>query len=130
MDERDRRYEERFIGSEKMTAMAQALSKEAISKAEIATEKRFDAVNEMRGSLNDMTSQLMTKAEAVAKFSSLEGKNEEMKKDINSLRESRSGGQAVSAQKQFDIKTILSLFALFGSFVGIIVAVAAILLRK
>jgi hypothetical protein len=35
--------------------------KEAITKAEIATEKRFDSVNEFRGQLNDTIAQFATR---------------------------------------------------------------------
>ena len=35
--------------------------KDAIGKAEIATEKRFDSVNEFRGQLNDTISQFATR---------------------------------------------------------------------
>jgi hypothetical protein len=35
----------------------------AVTKAEIATEKRFESVNEFRGALNDQAKNLMTRAE-------------------------------------------------------------------
>jgi hypothetical protein len=49
--------------SKERVDLALAASKEAVSKAEIATEKRFDAVNEFRGALSDQTNRLMPRAE-------------------------------------------------------------------
>jgi hypothetical protein len=99
MDERDRRYEQRFEAQE--TAIRAALaaaekaldekssvlsnefhehlaqyrhevglafesSDRAISKAEIATEKRFDSVNEFRAQLTDQASRFMPRTESEA----------------------------------------------------------------
>jgi len=55
--ERDRRYTERFDAQEK-----------AVLKAEVASEKRFDGVNEFRRTLSDQAGTFTTRAEMDARF--------------------------------------------------------------
>jgi hypothetical protein len=97
IDERDRRYEERFKAMDEKTGLALTSSKEAVTKAEVATEKRFDAVNEFRGTLSDQAATLLPRAEAAARFTSYDEKIDEIKKDITSLRESNSKSQGRSS---------------------------------
>jgi hypothetical protein len=66
LQERDQRYEQRFADLEKSLTVALAASEKAILKAETATEKRFEAVNEFRQTLSDQAAQFMTRAEAEA----------------------------------------------------------------
>jgi hypothetical protein len=63
MDERDKRYEERFLAQEEAMKTALTSAKEAVTKAEIANEKRFDSVNEFRETLRDQTSTFMPRSE-------------------------------------------------------------------
>lgn len=63
LHEQDRRYTERFHEQEKATAAAFLASKDAVSKAEIATEKRFDAANEFRAQLTDQAATFMPRNE-------------------------------------------------------------------
>ena len=53
MDERDKRYEQRFNASQK-----------AIDEATRANEKRFEAVNEFRGAMSDAARKYITREEA------------------------------------------------------------------
>jgi hypothetical protein len=92
MDERDIRYEQRFQAMDEKTSLALTSSEKAVTKAETATEKRFDAVNEFRGSLKDQAATLFPRSEAETKFSAYDEKFEDVKKEISSLRESRSEG--------------------------------------
>ncbi len=57
--------------SKEATANAFLSAKEALDKAAVATEKRFDAVNEFRGQLKDQQQMLLPRAEAEAKIKSL-----------------------------------------------------------
>jgi len=74
IDERDRRYDQRFIDSKEAvnTALSAAkeavnaaliAAKEAVLKAENASEKRFESVNEFRKTLSDQQTQFATKAD-------------------------------------------------------------------
>ncbi len=89
-DERDRRYEDRFKATDEKTSLALAGSEKAVTKAEAATEKRFDAVNEFRGTLSDQAASLLPRAEANANFRAYDEKIEEMKKQISALRETQT----------------------------------------
>ncbi len=52
-------------------ALALTAADKAVTKAEMATEKRFESVNEFRASLADQTTSLVTKTEFGAKVDSL-----------------------------------------------------------
>lgn len=88
--ERDRRYEDRFKASDERTALALASSEKAVTKAETATEKRFDGVNEFRSALSDQTEKLLPRAEAEVKISALDNKVEEQRKLIVILQQQMS----------------------------------------
>ena len=79
MDERDVRYEQRFKAMDEKTSLALTASEKAVAKAEIATEKRFDSVNEFRGQLKDQAATLVPRAEAESRFKGLEEKIEAIK---------------------------------------------------
>lgn len=70
-DERDHRYEQRFLASEKAVQAALTSAKEAVLKAESATEKRFESVNEFRAQLSDQAHSFMPRAEYDARHESL-----------------------------------------------------------
>lgn len=83
MGANDRRYSERFDAQEK--ALADALlaakeagaaaistTKEAVTKAENANEKRFESVNEFRNTLKDQATHFLTRTESVAVTAPLE----------------------------------------------------------
>jgi hypothetical protein len=104
MDERDTRYAGRFEAMDEKTSLALESSKEAVLKAETATEKRFEGVNEFRGTLSDQAANLLPRSEAAARFGGIDDKIEALKegfsKEISSLRESRSesGGERLAHQ--------------------------------
>jgi hypothetical protein len=79
MDERDIRYEQRFKAMDEKTSLALTASEKAVAKAETATEKRFDSVNEFRGQLKDQAATLLQRNEAEVKFKGLEEKIESIK---------------------------------------------------
>lgn len=68
VNERDRQYGQRFDAQEKAVAAALAAAKEAVVKAEAASEKRFDSVNEFRNTLKDQTATFITRGEAIGFF--------------------------------------------------------------
>lgn len=71
LNELDKRYEQRFIAQEKAVVAALQAAKEAVNKAETATEKRFEGVNEFRSSLSDLTATMMPRSESTARWSAL-----------------------------------------------------------
>jgi hypothetical protein len=105
----DRRYEERFEAMDAKTGLALASSKDAVVKAEVATEKRFDSVNEFRETLRDQATTLLPREEAAARFKSMEEKVDQIKKDVEGLRESRSAASASDLTKEKGSSTNLTV---------------------
>lgn len=62
----DRRYEQRFQDTKTAVDAALSAAKEAVIKAEEAANKRFEGVNEFRGTLADQQRTLMPRAESEA----------------------------------------------------------------
>jgi hypothetical protein len=71
--------EKRFGLAEAAVAAALASAERANIKAETATEKRFDAVNEFRATLADQASRLMPRAEVEAIIKSQNEKIEDLR---------------------------------------------------
>jgi len=64
-------------------ALALAAADKAVNKAEAATEKRFDAVNEFREQLNDQTKTFVGRAEYAAMHESMIDKVDELRRVSN-----------------------------------------------
>jgi len=62
----------RFDAQKEAVNAALAASDRAVNKAEMASEKRFDSVNEFRAALNDSARLLMPRLECEQRFSALE----------------------------------------------------------
>jgi hypothetical protein len=127
MDERDRRYEDRFRATDEKTGLALTSSKEAVAKAETATEKRFDSVNEFRKTLADQASGFMPRQEYMSNHQSVIEKIEAIKegftKEIASLRESRSQTEGRSSGFSASWAIAISLAFLGIAAVGLLLTV-------
>jgi hypothetical protein len=130
IEEHDRIYTLRFddaqravnaalAAQQKSTADAFTASEKAIIKAEVATEKRFESVNEFRATLSDLQLTYMSRLEATALFKAIDEKlvvmqtnnearlevlrmnieknSESINKDVSGLRESRSESSGKTA---------------------------------
>lgn len=64
---------------------------EALSKAEAATDKRFEAVNAFRAALNDQSAKNLTRVEADARFQALGDKLEVMQARLDKAEGSNAG---------------------------------------
>lgn len=84
-------YNRRFEDLDTKTTLALTAADKAVNKAETATEKRFEGVNEFRQTLADQASRLMPREEALSKFGNLEKDIAALDKEIQALREQRSG---------------------------------------
>ncbi len=71
LDERDARYAQRAASQDKAVSSALETSEKAIIKAESATERRFEGVNEFRQTLADQASTLMPRAEYTVQHDAL-----------------------------------------------------------
>lgn len=60
-----------FAAQEKATAAALAAAKEAVAKAEVASDKRFESVNEFRGQLKDQAGTFLARPEYLSEHLTL-----------------------------------------------------------
>jgi hypothetical protein len=75
MNERDKRYEDKFAAKDYATNQAQRAAKEAVDKAQSSMERRLEAMNEFRAAINDIISKTVTRTEATTAH---EGMNKEI----------------------------------------------------
>lgn len=90
----DRRFED----SDKAVQAALQAAKEAVGKAEVATEKRFDAVNEFRQQLSDQTNTFIPRLEYDAQHKNLDDKLAALTDRINTNQGAIQGSTATKNQ--------------------------------
>lgn len=76
-DEVDKRYLQRFVAQELAVAAALTSAKEAVLKAEAASERRFESINEFRATLSDQATKFASQEKVndlVSRFDRLEGR--------------------------------------------------------
>ena len=145
MDERDRRYEDRFtaldratekalVAVREQTAAAFKANETAIGKAEDAQRSYNERSNEFRGQLDDQAKRLMAREEALGKFGVVDEKIEDIKRELSKLRESQmeTGGRRVQQQEnratsQWTTGQVLSTLI---AVIGFGLAIAAMLLKS
>ena len=84
LEAKEQRDTERFQAQCEMTALALTAADRAVTKAETATEKRFESVNEFRSTLSDQSRTLMPRAESELQFKAVMS-------DISGMKEQLSG---------------------------------------
>jgi hypothetical protein len=109
--------DQRFEGNEKALTAALNAAKEAVLKAEGASEKRFESVNEFRATLSDQTNTLMPRQEYTVQHRALEEKLTELTNRIN-MSEGQKQGSDVTIGK------IYAAVGVVGAVLGIIVLLA------
>lgn len=70
----ERYFERRFTDQDKAVQAALLAAKEAVLKAEVASEKRFESVNEFRRTLSDQTNTFLPRPEYDSNHKALEDK--------------------------------------------------------
>jgi hypothetical protein len=75
----DRRHDERLATQHEALRVALQSAEKAVLKAEAATERRFEGVNEFRGALNDIVGKMMPRHEADNRFLTLSEKLDELR---------------------------------------------------
>lgn len=121
------RYEQRFqdaktavdiaFSAQKESVQSALLSAErAVLKAEGASEKRFDAVNEFRSTLADQQRMLMPRGEAEIVFKSLSDRIQFISDELKA-----TGGEK---------KGMHEIFAWFISGISILIAIGSFILRR
>lgn len=109
--------EQRFTDQDKAVQAALLAAKEAVIKAETATEKRFEATNEFRGQLADQTATLLPRAEYTSNHKALEDK-------IDALTDRMNRTDGITSGGQLTIGKIYAAIATVGAILAIIVLVA------
>lgn len=115
-DELDRRYQQRFIAQEQAVQAALTSAKDAVHKAEMASEKRFEGVNEFRATLSDQASTFISRTEVDQRMKGIDEKVDIIMGRMDRL-EGRSGGMDASFVK------LVSMVAMAGAIIAIITAI-------
>jgi hypothetical protein len=89
----DRRYDERFRESERAFQAALESAKEAVLKAEAASEKRFAGLNELRGAMEDQQRLYMPRSEAEIRMRAIEEQGAIAAKQLSGLMGQKTGGR-------------------------------------
>jgi len=83
-----------LAAQEKAVAAALGAAERAVLKAEAAAEKRFESVNEFRGSLSDQASLLMPRSEAQVELRNLREKIEVLTLKVEAMSGKSAGYSA------------------------------------
>jgi hypothetical protein len=114
----------RADAQDKAVNAALTTTQAAIMKAESATEKRFESVNEFRGSLGDQARTLMPRAESEALHKASADRNESaqnaLAERINNLSLRLNSMDAGSAGKQIGWASVVSVIAVITSVAGLV----------
>lgn len=106
--------EQRFTDQDRAVQSALLAAKEAVIKAEVATEKRFEATNEFRQQLSDQTNTFVPRPEYAAQHKSLEDKVTALTDRMN-IKDGASSGSELTMGK------IYAAIAAVGAILAIIV---------
>ena len=101
IESRFRELASRCDSIEEATRTAFVTSEKAIMKAEIATEHRFEGVNEFRAQLSDQQITLITRKEVEALLNTIRETMNSMQMQINELRE---GTGELIRREHFEVK--------------------------
>jgi hypothetical protein len=91
LDERDTRYTQRANSQDSAVKNALETSEKAIIKAESATERRFEGVNEFRQTLADQAATLMPRAEYTVQHKALGDKVTVLENRMGLIQQEISG---------------------------------------
>jgi hypothetical protein len=106
-------FDIRFDASDKAFSAALAAQKEAITKAETASEKRFDGVNEFRNTLADQQRTLMPRNEVELMISNINARLTKIENTGNT-----DSGEKVGARNLWLV--ILGVVSLLSTVIGIV----------
>lgn len=117
----DRLMAARFASMDEKTTLALSSADKAVSKAEIATERRFEGVNEFRQTLSDQAAQFVTRRE----FESLRHAGTERMDELKEWIDRTSGERTGGRTKVGDQRAALAAYIGVATLVISIIIVAA-----
>jgi hypothetical protein len=98
LGERDKRFDQRFDQQDR-----------AVTKAEVATEKRFEGVNEFRKTLADQQRTFIPRQEAESMFKNINVKLGEYCSKLDRIENMKQGGNVVWAYVLAGISIIIAI---------------------
>jgi hypothetical protein len=109
---------QRFADQDKAVQAALLAAKEAVLKAEVASEKRFESVNEFRGQLADQTATLMPRQEYTVQHAALMEKVNDLTDRVN-ISDGKARGSQITVGKIYAglgaAVTILSIIVILAN---------------
>jgi hypothetical protein len=96
--------------------LANQVAERAIMKAEIATEKRLEGLNELRGVVSDYQRTLMPRVEANQRFDSIDAQIDKLEKAVSDQTAHKAGLASGWAY-------LIAAVGLLGGIAGIVIAV-------
>ena len=119
-----RRVNERFHAVETATEKAFENSQRAIDKADLATEKRFEGVNEFRAALSDQASRFVTAEQLKTLAEKLEAGYTRNREDIDRINVRLERREGETAGSRLTWGAMATLLAAFATIIGILVIAA------
>jgi hypothetical protein len=113
--EKDRRDQQRFDAQTQAITAALQAAKEAVDKAEMATERRFESVNEFRGQLADLVARLLPRSEYESAHRSLTEKISDLSTRLDKSEARSAGGW--------------TLWAYIAGGIGLVAAIVALIIK-
>lgn len=124
----DRLMEAKFVTFDVMVSsqaekvlLALNAADKAVSKAETATEKRFEAVNEFRGQLADQASTLVSRTEFITKSDALGEKLSDLTDRLNRSEGSEKGKERMVDTRQQSNSNIIGIISVIAGVIGAVV---------
>ena len=112
-----------FAQGKERVDMALAASDKAIGKAELATEKRFEGVNEFRQTLADQASHLMPRAEYKIQNKAMDERVSTLAADVIAIKSGAAGSATARTERRLDTGLVVVICTGFISAAGIVVAI-------
>ncbi len=124
--QQDERNKERFSAAKEAVQAALTAADKALSKAEIASERRFEGVNEFRATLADQATMLMPRSEYTAQHNALVDKVSDIATRVSTVE---TGGRVKSETTSSSISTVVAIVSVIYGILASIGVIAALLLR-
>lgn len=117
----EQRSDIRFEAMKEQVAAAFDSSQRAIDKADIATEKRFEGVNEFRAALSDQATRFVTTQTLEALGDKLQAAIERNREDLDALSQRVDLREGVTEGSRLTWGTMAGLLSAFGILIGVLV---------
>jgi hypothetical protein len=117
----------RFEAMKAQVEAAFASSQRAIDKADEATEKRFEGVNEFRAALSDQATRFVTTETLASLGDKLEASIDRNREDLNTLATRIDLRQGQDVGSKLTWGSVMAVIAAIGTIVGILVVTATYL---